>query len=122
MILMSGAAMALAGERAMGGTFTWRKATPESRGMDGRRLDALREVLAARRTKTFLVVRHDRIVHEWYAPGYGPRKRHYTASLAKALVGGTSLMLALNDDWVIRQASAARLKWQCSASLRKWRS
>ncbi|HDY87441.1 MAG TPA: hypothetical protein ENH82_04905, partial [bacterium] len=33
----------------------------------------------------------------WYAPGHGQKKRHGTASLAKALVGGMSLMLALND-------------------------
>jgi len=36
-------------------------------------------------------------VYEWYAPKHGPEKKHYTASLAKALVGGMSLMIALND-------------------------
>jgi CubicO group peptidase (beta-lactamase class C family) len=66
-------------------------------GMSTPRLDELRGILAAKGTKTFLVIRHDKIVYEWYAPDFGPRKRHYTASLAKALVGGMSLMLALND-------------------------
>jgi CubicO group peptidase (beta-lactamase class C family) len=65
--------------------------------MDQVRLDALRDLLAARGSKSLLVVRHDRIAYEWYAPGHGPTRRHYTASLAKALVGGTSLLLALND-------------------------
>ena len=65
--------------------------------MDMVRLHALRDDLAARGTKTLLVARHERIVYEWYAPGYGPSQRHYTASLAKALVGGMSLLLALND-------------------------
>jgi len=81
----------------MGKNFVWQTASPESQGMSTAKLDALRDVLSARRTRTFLVVHHDKIVYEWYAPGYGPTKRHYTASLAKALVGGVSLMLALND-------------------------
>ena len=70
---------------------------PESLGLDGARLEALSQQLAARRTKNFLVVRHGQIAFEWYAPGSGPAQRHYTASLAKALVGGMSLLLALQD-------------------------
>jgi CubicO group peptidase (beta-lactamase class C family) len=77
--------------------FVWPTAAPENQGLSAAKLDALRDDLAARRTKTLLVVRHDQIIYEWYAPGYGPHVRHYTASLAKALVGGVSLMLALND-------------------------
>ena len=78
-------------------SFVWELASPESQGMSTPELDALRDILAARGTKTFLVIRHDRIVYEWYAPDFGPGKRHYTASLAKALVGGASLILALSD-------------------------
>jgi hypothetical protein len=37
------------------------------------KLNALRDALAARGTRTFLVIRHDHIVHEWYAPGFGPK-------------------------------------------------
>src|SRR5437870_3723234 len=75
----------------------WPTATPESQGLDGSKLDAARDVLAARRTRNFLVVRNGHIVYEWYSPDSGPNKRHGTASLAKALVGGVSLMLALQD-------------------------
>ena len=32
-----------------------------------------------------------------YAEGWDANKKHYTASLAKTLVGGTSLMLAMDD-------------------------
>ena len=53
--------------------------------------------LEARRTNTFLVVRHDRIVFEIYVDGWNPEMKHYTASLAKALVGGMSLMSAVAD-------------------------
>ncbi|MFQ6131757.1 MAG: serine hydrolase [Armatimonadota bacterium] len=79
------------------GPFEWRTASPESQGMSSAKLGQLRDGLAARGTKTLLVVRGDRIVYEWYAEGFGPTRQHYTASLAKALVGGVSLMLALND-------------------------
>jgi len=65
--------------------------------MSSQKLDAARDVLSEKGTKTFLVIRNDRIIYEWYAPDFGPEKKHYTASMAKALVGGVSLMLALND-------------------------
>jgi len=79
------------------GDFEWDKASPETVGMSSQKLDAARDVLSKKGTKTFLVIRNDKIVYEWYAPGFGPQKKHYTASMAKALVGGVSLMLALND-------------------------
>jgi len=57
----------------------------------------MREVLKQRGTKTLLIVRNDQIVYEWYASGYSRATKHYTASLAKALVGGMSLLVALDD-------------------------
>jgi hypothetical protein len=77
--------------------FSWSTATPESQGMSSSRLSALRTDLQARGTTHFLVVRNDRIVHEWYASGQGRTTKHYTASAAKALVGGTSLAVAIHD-------------------------
>lgn len=77
--------------------FEWQTASPESQGMEPARLEALREDLARHRTDALIVIRHDRIVCEWYARGQGRTVRHYTASLAKALVGGMSLALALDD-------------------------
>ena len=68
-----------------------------SEDVDRGALDAVRDALAARRTKNFLVLRHGRIVYEWYASDSGPGTRHYTASLAKAIVGGMSLLVALQD-------------------------
>lgn len=81
----------------MAGAFEWQPASPAGAGMSAAKLDAMRDRLAERGTKTLLVIRNDRIVCEWYAADFGPAKRHYTASLAKALVGGMSLSLALND-------------------------
>ena len=84
----------------MGDARGWETVAPEDGRMDRRRLDGLRDSLAARGTQSLLVVRHDRILYEWYAPDHGPSHRHYTASLAKALVGGMSLLLALEGGWM----------------------
>ena len=66
-------------------------------GLKVSRLEELKNRLAAHQTTGLLICRHNRIVYEWYAPGWGPERRHYTASMAKSLVGGMSLLLALND-------------------------
>ncbi len=75
----------------------WPTATPHDLAMDAAALDAARDRLAARRTKAFLVLRRGQIAYEWYAADHGADVKHYTASMAKALVGGVSLMIALND-------------------------
>jgi CubicO group peptidase (beta-lactamase class C family) len=82
---------------ALAGQSSWQTSTAADQGMDGAALQRASDVLASRRTKNFLVVRDGKIVHEWYAADSGPRKPHYTASMAKALVGGLSLMLAVQD-------------------------
>src|SRR5206468_6311739 len=76
-------------------SFQWQAATPESQGMSTARLDAVKERLVAHKTAAFLVVRNDKIVYEWYAPEHGPTKPHGSASLAKAIVGGLSLAVAM---------------------------
>ncbi|UCF16687.1 MAG: beta-lactamase family protein, partial [Phycisphaerales bacterium] len=80
--------------------FEWKVARPESHGFSAEKLDNLTKSLSAKGTKALLVVRNDRIVCEWYAKGHGPEEKHYTASLAKALVGGMSLLVALNDGLI----------------------
>jgi CubicO group peptidase (beta-lactamase class C family) len=93
-VLAAAAAVALM-SAAQGGQP--KTATPASQQVDAAALQRVTEVLAARRTKNFLVMRNGAIVHEWYAADSGPGKPHYTASMAKAIVGGTSLMLAAQD-------------------------
>src|SRR5437763_3607847 len=83
--------------RAADSPFDWKASDPKAEGMSPAALDALRDDLAKRGTAALLVVRHDRIVYEWYAPGVGPKKPQGTASLAKALVGGMSLAVAMQD-------------------------
>src|SRR5262249_49541997 len=52
---------------AGGPAFEWRTAMPEDQGISSRQPGALKDDLAARNTKTFLVVHDDRIIYEWYA-------------------------------------------------------
>lgn len=83
--------------RSAPAAFEWQSAAPESRGLSASKLDGLRDHLAAHATKAFLLVRDDRIVHEWYSADHSATKTHYTASMAKALVGGVAVAVAMND-------------------------
>ncbi|MDO8539180.1 MAG: serine hydrolase [Opitutaceae bacterium] len=89
-------------------TFEWQTATPESTAVSTAKLDAVRELLAAHATKAFLVVRDDRIIYEWYSTGHSATKPHFTASMAKALVGGVSVAVALTDGRLALDDPAAK--------------
>jgi CubicO group peptidase (beta-lactamase class C family) len=97
-----------------GGQFVWRTASPESQQIDRSRLEVMVDVLAAHNTQAFLLIRNDHIVAEWYVPGRDPAKLHPVASLAKGLVGGMSLLVAINDgrlslnDWAWKYIPAWR--------------
>jgi len=99
--------------------FQWQKASPESQEIDGAKLEAMRDLLAGRHTKAFLVIRNDRIVYEWYQEGHGPDKRHYTASMAKAIVGGLSLAVAMNDGLIALDDRATKYVPQWKGHPRK---
>src|SRR5262245_20063489 len=71
--------------------FEWQTATPESHGLSEQKIEALRERLAAHASKAFLLVHDDRIVCQWYSADHGPTNPHFSASMAKALVGGISV-------------------------------
>jgi CubicO group peptidase (beta-lactamase class C family) len=78
----------------------WRTIPPDKAGLDPAKLEAWRSRLAQHRTTGLLLVRRGCIVLEWYAPGWSAERPHGTASLAKALVGGMSLALAMNDGLI----------------------
>ncbi len=71
-------------------------------------LDHWRDRLAELHTRALLVVSGGKIVYEWYASGENANKKQGTASLAKAIVGGNSLMLALQDRRLQADDPAAR--------------
>jgi len=77
--------------------FVWQRVSPESQGFDGSKLETMVDALANQKTRSFLIIRNDRIVYEWYTPGREITKRHNIGSLAMSLVGGVALMVALND-------------------------
>jgi CubicO group peptidase (beta-lactamase class C family) len=102
-----------------GQPFEWRSSTPESQGMSKEKLDALKEDLASRKTRAFLVIRNDKIVYEWYAAGHGPNKKHSAASLSKPTVAGLALALLLSDGKVKLDTPVAELLPAWNASRRK---
>ena len=85
------------GALASADVFPWPQDAPEHHGMSRTELDAWRVRLVALGTNALLVVRDDKIVYEWYAEGHGPDRKQGTASLAKAIVGGSSVMVAMQD-------------------------
>jgi CubicO group peptidase (beta-lactamase class C family) len=99
LLVATGASVA-APDGRQAGAFKWRTASPASQEMDGSKLAAMKDSLAEHHTKALLVIHNDRIVCEWYQKGHGPDKRHYTASMAKAIVGGLSLAVAMSDGLI----------------------
>jgi len=89
-------------------SWEWTTASPESQGMSSGKLKAMTGALAARSTSGLLVIRNDRIVCEWYAPGAGAAIPHGTASLAKAIVGGVATAVVITDGRVALDDRAAR--------------
>lgn len=106
--IISVAALLLLASPAAAQQFEWQTAPAESQGVSGRKLDALRDELAKRRTRAFMVIRNDRLVYEWYADGVTAAQKQGTASLAKAIVGGLSLGVAITDGLIKLDDSAAK--------------
>src|SRR5688572_16408295 len=101
-------------QRTFAQSFEWKTETPASQGMSQVKLDAMKADLAARKTSAFLVIRNDKIVYEWYAEGHSATKTHYTASMAKAIVGGVSCCVAMTDGKIDLDDVAAKYipQWQ----------
>jgi CubicO group peptidase (beta-lactamase class C family) len=89
-------------------SWDWKTGSPESVGMSSDKLNALKDVMAAKGTKALLVIRNDTIVCEWYAPSNSASTKQGTASLAKALAGGMSLAVAMTDGKIALDDPAAK--------------
>lgn len=98
--------------------FEWQTAEPAALGLDPAALEDLRAHLFAHRTKAFLLVCDDRIVAEHYAADHGAAKTHFTASLAKAIFGGLSLAVALDDGLLTLDTPASKFipQWRADPS------
>src|SRR5262249_8619791 len=108
LLVSTGCCLALPARLIAAGQFNWQTTSPESQGMSTSRLNALRDDLAVRETAAFLVVRNDRMVYEWYAPEHASNRRQGTASLAKALIAGMSLAVALDDGLISLDDKASK--------------
>jgi CubicO group peptidase (beta-lactamase class C family) len=86
----------------------WATASPESQGMIASQLESVWTDLEGRRTTAFLVIRNDKMVFERFAIGQGGTTKHYTASMAKALVGGVSVAVALSDGRIALDDAASK--------------
>jgi len=103
------------------GFVDWATATPESQGMSSTKLEALWSDLKARHTTGLLVIRNDAVVFERYTEGFSRTTKHGTASLAKALVGGTSLMVTMTDGRISPDDLASKYipQWRNDAHKRQ---
>ncbi len=122
-LLLAGACM-LAGPLLRGADALpaeWPVATPADYGLSAARLEGAWRVMELNRSTTFLVIRSDHVIFERYAQGYSRTTPHYTASLAKALIGGLSLMVATSDGRISANDPAARFveSWQHDPLKRK---
>lgn len=79
----------------------WPSVEPEEVGLSDEKLRQLVLELEQRGTKKLMIIKNDQLAFEWFAAGWKDSERnHYTASMAKALVGGMSLALALDQHLI----------------------
>jgi len=74
----------------------WQTATPESQQMSAAGLEKVRDWLKAAGSKTGMVVRHGRIVGEWYFDDATPQSRYLVYSTSKSFAS-TAAGLAIYD-------------------------
>lgn len=86
----------------------WATISPSGAGLDPAKVEAWRSSLAAHKTTGLIVIRRGRIALEWYAPGWNADRPHGTASMAKALVGGVSLAVAMHDGRISPDDAASK--------------
>ena len=78
-------------------SYAWPQLPVAQSELDVKKLTAWWQLLKKNNTNSILVMHHDKIVFERYAKGYDRHTPHYTASMAKALTGGMSLLFAIDD-------------------------
>jgi len=99
--------------------FEWGESAPGAQGLSAEKVEALRVSLAKVGTDGLLIIRHDKIVLEWYGEKNSAAKPHGTASLAKSLVGGMSLAVAMDEGRIRPDDLAAKFVPQWKGDVRK---
>ena len=80
--------------------FDFQTVDAKTLGVDPKILQELADDLFKRNTQVLMVVYKDKVVCERYLPDWNRYKPHGTASAAKGIVGGLSLMLAMHDGLI----------------------
>lgn len=80
--------------------FDFQTAEPESFGIDANLLQEQADEMFRRGTEAYMIVYNDKVVFERYLPDWDRYKPHGTASAAKGIMGGLSLMLAMHDGLI----------------------
>ena len=80
--------------------FDFQTASPESLKINPALLQEHADELFRRGTQVYIVIHDGKIIHEQYAPDWTRYTNHYTASAAKGVMGGLSLMLAMHDGLI----------------------
>lgn len=79
--------------------FAWKSGTPESVGISAEKIAALQESLEkSGGGRPLLIARHDTIVHEVYREQQTAESLIGNASCAKSMVGGTALLIAMQEN------------------------
>jgi CubicO group peptidase (beta-lactamase class C family) len=86
----------------------WAVATPESQGVDAAKLDKLREYLEKQLTREALVIRHGRIVGEWYWRDATKDTKLQVYSVTKS-ISSTAVGLLIDDGKLKLEQSASDL-------------
>ena len=73
---------------------------PESLKINPFILQEHADELFRRGTKAYMMIHKDNIVYERYSDDFDRLKSHFTASAAKGIMGGLSLMLAMHDGLI----------------------
>ena len=96
MSLLGFASQLLAEENVVWPVPDWEVATPESQGVSAKKLETLRTWLAERGSKTGMVVRHGRVVAEWYFGDTKRESRHLVYSTSKSF-SATAAGIAIGE-------------------------
>ncbi|MDR6550076.1 serine hydrolase [Paenibacillus qinlingensis] len=87
---------------------------PHHQGMNTQLIDSYANQLMKMNTKALLIMRNNKLIKECYSDDYGPEIPHYTASLAKTIVGGLALAVAVTEGYIAYQDLACTYipSWQ----------
>ena len=77
---------------------SWETELPRNAGIDALALRRMEELLAQKKTRALLVIRHGKLVHEFVAPNRNVNERYFIAALGKSVTAGMAASLLLSDD------------------------